>query len=468
MDYELIIIGAGAAGFAAAFKAEELGVKTLMINDSSVLPLGGTCVNVGCIPSKIMLHQAGLYYQSLKSRFRALSLSGSIDFVQALRETREMVSSFQEGNYLNTLKGLNHIRLIEGRGRLLDANTVETGKERFKGKYILISTGASTFIPPVRGVRDVDFLTNRTIFSLEERPRSIVILGGGPEAVEFAQIFHRFGIRTSLIQRSDRILTKFEGTLAGRLQAILEEEGIEIHTGTRLLEVSKNNGHVEVRFNKAGEDTMTVRAEKLLVATGLRGNTDELGLPDAGVETMGMGFVRTNNYMQSSQPHIYATGDVAGTMALETVAAREGRVVVENMFEGRKSVIEYEIVPRAVFTDPELASVGTTEEEYSRKYGRCLCSSLELRHLERAALERRTDGLIKMVVHPDSKEVIGVHMVGPRASEVVTIATYAIKNRMNIYQIRDTVHIFPTMGEALKKVAQSFDRDPGKMPCCIE
>ncbi len=176
-QFDLIIIGAGAAGFAAAFKAEELGVKTLMINDSSHLPLGGTCVNVGCIPSKIMLHQAGLYYESFKSHFRALSLSGGMDFIQALQETREMVSGFQKGNYLDTLKGLDHIRFSEGRGRLIDANIVEAGEERFRGKYILISTGASTFIPPVRGIEEVDFLTNRTVFSLEERPRSIVILG---------------------------------------------------------------------------------------------------------------------------------------------------------------------------------------------------------------------------------------------------------------------------------------------------
>ncbi len=468
MTYDLIIIGGGAAGFSAAYRAEELGIKTLMINDSSILPLGGTCVNVGCIPSKIMLYQATLLYQSIKNRFRALALQGSADFVDALEETRHMAKIFQEKNYQRVLLNLKNTKFIEARARLSGPDRVVAGNSVYEAEHILIATGASTFIPAVKGIRDVDYLTNRTVFNLEKKPDSIVIIGGGSEAVEFAQIFHRFGIKTTLIQRSQRILTRFDAQVALKLQDILVKEGVEIITNTKLLSVTGNKSTIAVTLEQKNEGVKTIVAEMLLIATGLRGNTSDIGLETAGIKPDERGFVKVNEYLQTEHPRVYAAGDVTGIMPLETVAARQGALAVHNMFNNDKKSIDYNLVPQAVFTEPELASVGVTEEAYTREHGRCLCSSLDLNDLERASLEKQTDGLIKMVVAPDTREILGVQMVGQRASDVITTATYAIKNRMTIYDIRDTVHIFPTISEALKKVAQSFDRDPKKMPCCIE
>ncbi|HHN63978.1 MAG TPA: mercuric reductase, partial [Nitrospirae bacterium] len=170
----------------------------------------------------------------------------------------------------------------------------------------------------------------------------------------------------------------------------------------------------------------------------------------------------------TTKPHIYAAGDVTGIMPLETVAAKQGSMAVQNMFEDKKKGIDYNLIPRAVFTSPELASVGLTEEEFAEKYNVCLCRTISLEHVEKAALMKDTRGVVTMVIHPETKEVVGVHMVGPRASEIITMATYAIKNRMTIYDIRDTVHVFPTLSEAIKKVAQSFNEDLGKMACCVE
>ena len=468
MHYDLIIIGGGAAGFAAAHRAEKSGIKTLMVNDPSVVPLGGTCVNVGCIPSKIMLHQAGLIYSAMKNTFRALSFSGRADFVEALSETREMVKGFQEKNYQKVLSTQKYVSYIEGHARFVGPRKIEVSGRLYEAEYFLIATGASTFVPPVEGINQVPYLTNRTVFNLGHRPHSVIILGGGSEAVEFSQIFHRFGIKTTLIQRSPRILTKFDSLVATNLQEILSEEGINIITDTVLKGVKKGTEGIEVIYEKRGEGEKTERAEEILIATGLRGNTDGMELEHAGVETTERGFVKVDQYLQTSNPHIYAAGDVTGTVALETVAARQGSVSIKNMFETEKEPMNYYLIPRAVFTSPELASVGLTEEEFMKKYNTCLCRSISLEHVERAALMKETGGLIRMVVHPETKEIAGVQMVGPHASEVITTATYAIKNRMTIYDIRDTMHIFPTVSEAIKKVAQSFDEDIGKMPCCIE
>ncbi len=468
MQYELIVIGGGAAAFAAAHRAERLKIKTLIINDSSILPLGGTCVNVGCIPSKIMLHQGELLYQAMKNRFRALSLSGSAEFVEALRETREMVEGFQQKNYLNVINTQEYVDYIEGHGVFKDPNSVVVNDKEFSAEYFLIATGASTFVPPLEGIDEIGYLTNRTVFSLDKKPASIIILGGGPEAMEFSQIFHRFGIKTTLIQRSERVLTKFDAVVAGKLQEYLTEEGIRIITGTKLLEAKKAEGMVEIVFEKKDKAIQSLQAEAVLVATGLRGNTDTLGLEQAGVETDEKGFVKLNEFLQTTKPHIYAAGDVTGIMPLETVAAKQGSLAVQNMFEDKKKGIDYNLIPRAVFTSPELASVGLTEEEFAKKYNVCLCRTISLKHVEKVALMKDTRGVVTMVIHPETKEVVGVHMVGPRASEIITTATYAIKNRMTIYDIRDTVHVFPTLSEAIKKVAQSFDEDLGKMACCVE
>ena len=205
-----------------------------------------------------------------------------------------------------------------------------------------------------------------------------------------------------------------------------------------------------------------------MLATGLWANTKFLEPEKAGVELDEKGFVKVNEYMQTSQNHIYAAGDVTGLMPLETTAAKEGNTAVLNMFEDAKKSIDYNEVPRAVFTSPEVAAVGITEEEYMKKYNVCLCRTVTLDHVEKAAVIKDTRGLIKMVLDPKTKVVIGVHIIGPMAADIITTATYAIKNKMTIYDIRDTVHVFPTLSEMIKKVAQSFDQNLDDMACCVE
>lgn len=466
--YDLIIIGGGAAAFAASNKANQLKKRTLMINDSDILPLGGTCVNVGCVPSKIMLHQGQEYYYSTHSLFRSINVKGKADFIEALRETKDMIEGFRQKNYKNVIKKQKYVEFKEGRASFVNDDTVSVGDKTYKGDYILIATGASTFVPPIEGIEKVDYLTNKNVFELKKQPSSVIIYGAGPQGMEFSQIFHHFGTKVTVLQRSERILTKHDSVIAEELRKHLEDEGITIYTGAIAKKIRKTKQGVEIETEINGKGLKTIVAERLFLGTGLSPHTKDINSDKAGVELDEKGFVKTNEFMQTSKKHIYAAGDVIGMMPLETTAAKQGSIAVENMFENAKRIINYNEVPHAVFTSPEVASVGITEEEYMKKYNVCLCSTVNLDHVEKALVVKDTRGLIKMVIDPKTKVVIGVHIISQMAADIITTATYAIKNKMTIYDIRDTVHVFPTMSEMLKKVAQSFDQDLDEMACCVE
>ncbi|MEK6897174.1 MAG: mercury(II) reductase [Nanoarchaeota archaeon] len=466
-EYDLIIIGGGAGAFAAANTANRLKKKALLINYEKILPLGGTCVNVGCIPSKIMLHQGEEYFYAIRSQFRAIKVQGKADFLEALEETHEMVEKFRAKNYTNVIRKQEYVDFKEGLASFVDSHTVKVGNELFSGKHFLIAIGASTFVPPIKGIDKIDFITNVNIFNLKKKPKSVIIIGGGPLGIEFSQIFHHFGIKVTVLQRSERVIPKFDSMLGDELRKHLEEEGIKIYTKTDVKEVKKVKDGIELTIEVDGKKKV-LSAEKLMLATGLQPHTKLLESDKAGVVLDERGFVKINGYMQTSQKHIYAAGDVTGLMPLETTAAKEGNFAVLNMFENAKKKINYNEVPHAVFTSPEVAAVGITEEEYMRKYNTCLCRTVTLDHVEKALSIKDTRGLIRMVLDPKTKVVIGVHIIGPMAADIITTATYAIKNKMTIYDIKDTVHVFPTLSEMIKKVAQSFDQNLDEMACCVE
>ena len=465
--YDLIIIGGGAGAFAAANTANKLKKKTLLINYKKILPLGGTCVNVGCVPSKIMLYQGEEYYNAIRSKFRAIKLQGKSDFIEALKETHEMVKKFRSKNYEKVIEKQEYVDFKEGLASFVDSHTIKVGNEKFKGEYFLIATGASTFVPPIKGIDKIDFITNVNIFNLKKKPKSVIIIGGGPLGMEFSQIFHHFGVKVTVLQRSERVIPKFDSMLGEELQKHLGDEGITIYTKVDSKEVKKTKNGIELTVEIDGKRKL-LTAEKLMLATGLQANTKLLETEKSGVNLDEKGFVKVNEFMQTSQKHIYVAGDVTGLMPLETTAAKQGNFAVFNMFENANKKINYNEVPHAVFTSPEVAAVGITEEEFMRKYNVCLCRTLTLDHVEKVAAIKDTRGLIRMVLDPKTKVVIGVHIIGPMATDIITTATYAIRNKMTIYDIRDTVHVFPTLSEMIKKVAQSFDQNLDEMACCVE
>jgi mercuric reductase len=294
-----------------------------------------------------------------------------------------------------------------------------------------------------------------------------IAIVAGPIGLEIAQMYTRFGTRVTVLEKERQVLPMTEPEIADELQRFLEAEGIEIHTGVDV-ERLREEGELKVVKAKLGTLRLTVEEEELLLTTGVAPNSDDMGLEAAGLKVSPRGFIEVNEKMLTSAPHVWVAGDVAGMAFLETVAAKEGFTAAGNAVEGTKKTIDYDSVTKAVFTDPQVASVGITEEEEMRLLNTCACRSLEIAKVPKAQVIKETRGLIKMGIHPETQVILGVHMVAPMAADLIHEAALAVKFKLTINDITDAVHVFPTMSEAIKRVAQSFKRDTSRTRCCVE
>jgi len=465
-NYDLVILGGGAAGFAAATVADGLDANAAMIN--SGLPLGGTCVNVGCVPTKHLLAVAESLYQAQNPRFDALGIPPpSFDFSRAVADKDRLIETLRGTNYDDVLGVMPRVDLFSGEGRFVSPHEIEVGGERIIGERFLIATGASPRVPSFPGIDTVGYLTNREALSLARLPKSLIVIGAGPLGLEFAQMFSRFGSDVTVLTHGERILSREEPQISSALASYLEEEGIAIHKRVEVNSLRDDNGMKKVGATIDGEK-LTFTAEELLVAVGVRANTGSLGLAQAGVEIKENGDILVDDRLQTSADHIYAAGDVIGPPHLETVAAKEGHVAASNALGAGSETIDYNVIPHAVFTSPQVASVGMTEEAYMSVYNVCACRTVEMRYLPKARAINDTRGLVKMTIDPNTTRIVGVHILAPIAVEMIHEALLAVKNEMTVDELIDTVHVFPTFSEAIKMAAQAFRRDITKMSCCVE
>jgi len=480
-SYDLVILGGGAAAFAAITEASGRGLSTAMVNTG--LPIGGTCVNVGCVPSKHLLAVGESAAASQENPFEAVRYSDDepiVDWAEALDDTDALVERFRQEKYVDVAEHFE-TDIYEGYGQLIDDTIIEvvSGADegaRITGKKALVATGSSPWAPPIDGLDDVDYYTSETILEERDLPENIVILGGGYIALEWGQILHRVGVKVTILQRSERVLSGMEGQLGREMQHAFENEGINVITGNdfqRTRTPTVEGGRDAIQSGVAVETIIngterTVTGDALFVATGVQPNSEGISLETVGVETNPDGTIHVNEHFQTTNPDIYAAGDVIGVPELETVAAKEGNHAVKNAFGNEGVTIDYDTVPAVVFTSPEVATVGTTELEYMEEHGTCSCQTVQMENVPRAKAVANTDGLVQVVRHHETDEIVGVHMVGPRAADMIMEATLAVKFDLTVDDIIDTVHPFPTFSEALKHACQAFRRDTSMMSCCVE
>ena len=479
-DYDLVILGGGAAAFAAITEASRRDLSTAMVNTG--LPIGGTCVNVGCVPSKHLLAVAESSAAASENPFDAVTYpeEPTVDWADALDGTGELIERFRQENYIDVAEHFE-TDIYEGYGQLVDDTTIEVvdGPDegaRITGEKALVATGSSPWAPPIDGLDDIDYYTSETILEERDLPESILIVGGGYIALEWGQILHRVGVDVTVLQRSGHVLSGMEGQLGREMQRAFEEEGIEVITGNdfrRVRRPAADSGAEAIQSGVAVETTVdsterTVTGDALFVATGVQPNSEGTGLETVGVETNPDGTIRVDEHFQTTNSDIYAAGDVIGEPELETVAAKEGNHAVKNAFGDEGVSIDYDAVPAVVFTSPEVAAVGTTELEYMDEHGTCSCRTVQMADVPRAKAVKNTDGLVQVVKHHETDEIVGVHMVGPRAADMIMEATLAVRFGLTVDDIIDTVHPFPTFSEAFKQACQAFRRDTSKMSCCIE
>jgi mercuric reductase len=463
--FDLVILGSGSAAFAAALKAADHGAKTAMIERGTI---GGTCVNVGCVPSKNLLRAGELRYYDSHREFPGITPGRTtLEFNRIIEQKNQIVRGLRKEKYSDVLKSLPSTKLFRGNARFVSKTRVKVDGMNVDGKKFVVATGSSPRIPSIVGIENVQYLTNVEALSLRNKPASLVVLGGRALGLEFAQMFSHMGTKVTLLQRSDRIIPEEEPEVSEALTHYLEDEGIKIRTGVQVKRVYQDQGEKVVVATVNGRE-FEARGEELLLATGRDPNTSQLGLETVQVGVRKDGAVKVDREMHTTAPHVWAAGDVLGEPMLETIAAKEGATAAENALSGTHKKIDFLPVPRAIFTSPQVASVGLTEEGAHERGYNCACRTIPMSKVPKAMVIRDTRGLIKMVAEASTGRILGVHLLADGAADIIHEAVLAVKYRLTIDDIIDTVHVFPTMTESIKLVATSFRKDIDELSCCAE
>ena len=463
--YELVILGGGAAAFSAAIRADRKGAKALMVDGGTI---GGTCVNVGCVPSKRLLAVGDQFFRIVNRPFPGLRFEDgwSANFRSVIQSKDRMVRSLRKSKYEDVLGSLKDVDYVRGHASFVGPHEVKVGNQRYEGDKFVIGTGSSATIPSIPGIKEVDYLTNIEALSLKDRPDSMIVLGGRALGLEFAQMYRHLGAQVTVLQRSPRILPEEEPEISQHLERYLREEGIRIHTSVEFLSMEQRKDRKVLAVRIKGRKRK-FEADSLLLATGRTPNTSGLNLPTAGVGVKEDKGVKVDSEMRSTASHIFAAGDVVGKPMLETTAAKEGYIAAENALANRGLKMDYRAVPHAVFTNPAVASVGPTDAEANIGGRiRCTCSTLLLKSVPKPIIVDDTRGLVKIVAEAESHRILGVHILASLAPEMIHEGVLAVKHGLTLEDLIDTVHVFPTYSESMKFAALSFFEDIEKLSCC--
>ncbi|MGC8661856.1 MAG: mercury(II) reductase [Nitrososphaeria archaeon] len=472
MEYDLVIIGRGAAAFSAAIRASEITSQEARIAMIGTGPLGGTCVNVGCVPSKYLLEASHRVYEQSHPKIKGIdAVHAKYSFSELMNGLREHVADSRKSKYMDVISNYPNVTVYDGTAKFVDGKRVQVKQldrtEVISGTDILVATGSRPAVPNIEGLEKAGFLTSDSIWDINELPESIAIIGAGAIGLELGQAFLHLGSKITVIEALDSLLPQSEPEIGAALLNRLESEGMKFYLRSRISSVHSENGRKSVEVITS-QGKMEIVAEQLLVAAGRIPNTSGLNIQAAGIETDPRGGIVTDSSMKTSAAGIYAAGDcVSKKMLLETLAAREGAIAAGNIF-GQEGKIDYNSTAWAVFTNPQVAGVGLTEREYTMKNKSCSCRTFSLSNLTKAGITGETDGVIKITVEPSTGRVVGMHVFSPNATDIITEGAYAVKNGLTYEDIIDTSHIFPSYSEGIKLAAQSFIRDISKMSCCIE
>ncbi len=461
----LIVLGGGGAAFAAALKASGLGARATIINDG--LPMGGTCVNVGCVPSKTLLRGAEALRRAMRSPpFAGIATSGRLtDFAALMDQKRELVEQLRQARYADVIADDPNIAFRAGRGRLIDGRTVEVNGDRLEGDAILVATGARPAVPSIPGLDKVRFLTNESAFELRALPVSLLVLGGRYIALEIAQFFARLGTQVTVLQRSDRILPDEPAGLTDELTVHLAAEGIRVVTGVNPLRVTEDGAEAVLEAMVSGE-RQVFRAQRLLLATGRQPNTEALGADRAGITLDAKGFVRVDDTLATEGKTVFAAGDVIGGPMFVYTAAYEGALAAENALTGAARLWDYTGLPWVVFTDPQVAGVGLDRDQAVARGFDADAATLPLSQVPRAIAARDTRGFIQLIRDRQTDHLLGARILAPEGAELLMEIALAIRHRITVRELREAFHPYLTLSEGVKLAALSFGRDVRKLSCC--
>jgi len=445
--FDLVVVGGGPGGYVAAIRARQLGFRVALVEREH---LGGVCLNWGCIPTKSLLHTAEvLRYVQEAGRYGIETGPVSADFGKAIDLSRQAAGRLSKG--VAFLMRKNGVEVIEGRGRLAgpDRVVVEPSGEELEARNIILATGGRPRSLPGMEFDGELVLSSRHALSRRELPGRVVIIGGGPIGVEFASIYRTFGAQVTVVEMLPHLLPHEEPEIAQALERAFQRQGIQIRTGARVAGLERQPGLARVTLEGEAEP---VEADMVLVAVGTQPNSEDLGLEELGIET-DRGFVKVNEYMETTRPGIYAIGDLVGPPMLAHVASEQGIVAVEHMAGRPVPRLYPERMPRATYCEPQVASVGLTEAEARERGYEVVTGVFPLQGNGKAVAIQETGGLVKVVGERRYGQVLGIHMVGPQVTEILAEAGLAVNMETTLEELGGTVHAHPTVSEAVKEAA---------------
>ena len=459
----IAIVGTGSGAFAAAIKAVELGARVSIIEGADII--GGTCVNVGCVPSKIMIQGGKIAWQSQHHNYEGIQCQGAvINRAAMVAQQQQWVQQLRQDKYESILESNPDINLIRGRARFSDKDTLiinraDGSEETLQADRYLLAVGARPAIPAIDGLKETPYWTSTEALVAEEIPEHLVVLGGSVVALELAQAFLHLGAKVTLMARST-LLSKEDDELGAGLKPLLEEEGMDVRLHTLPSRIQHNDGQFTVSTEQD-----EIHCDRLLVATGRQSNADRLALENVGVKTTKSGNIIIDGQMRTNVENIYAAGDCTNLPQYVYVAAAAGSRAVRNML-GENTLLDLATMPAVVFTSPQVASVGLSKLQAATRGLAVESRTLPLENVPRAIANMDTRGFIKLVAEKDSGRILGCQILAESAGEIIQSAALAIHNRMTVEQLADQLFPYLTMVEGLKLTAQTFNKDIKQLSCC--
>lgn len=453
-DYDLGIIGGGAAGLTAAAGSAQFGARTILIEKSG--KLGGDCLHYGCVPSKTLIHTASVWHNALRAKdfgLPALALP-AVGLGRVMDHVQEVINQIQRHDSPERFCNLGaEVRF--GRPVFTDDHAVELERQEISAKSWIIATGSSPVIPPLEGLTTVPFWTNETVFSQRILPAHLIVLGGGPIGLEIAQAFSRLGSKVTIIEFMDQILGPEDADIAALLQTLLEAEGIKIHTQTKAVRVEMNSSTIHLTIAPINDDRQrqVIEGDALFLSTGRKPNVDDLALDKAGITFTPRG-IPTNNRLKANISHIYACGDVNGQLPFTHVAGYEAGIALTNAILHLPRKVDYRKVGWCTYTDPEVASIGFNEKRAQKDGLKYTVFTESFNDNDRAQAEGKTSGMIKILLDPRG-DILGCQIIGHQAGELIHEWIVAMTGGVKLARMAETVHIYPTLSEISKRAAGS-------------
>lgn len=462
-DFDLMVIGGGSGGFAAAITATEPGKQVALVNAGTI---GGTCVNVGCVPSKTLIRAAEAWHKAGHHPFEGVNTAQvSLDWSTVRAQKDALVSSLRQSKYVDVLASYPDITLIEGRAVFQGDGSIRVADKTYRASRYIVTTGAQPRMYPFPGLAEAAPLNSTTLMDVEELPKSLIILGGRAVALELGQTMARLGVEVLILQRSLRLVPEHEPEIGRAIQDYFEDEGIGVLTGVTIDRLSCEGDTRVVHARLMGQ-SREFRADQILLSLGRQPNTTGMGLEQVGVQLDENGAILVNEYQQTTNPIIYAAGDVSTNPEYVYVAAAAGATAARNALGGEQQPLDLSALPGVIFTDPQIATVGLTEAAARRAGYEVESHTLSLDYLPRARAARDTRGLIKLVADRPTGRILGAHLVAAEAGEVIQTATFAVKLGLTVADLTSTLFPYLTQVEGLKLAALSFTKDVAKLSCC--